>query len=589
MSIGALMLNLTAFSQCSDLFFSEYIEGSSNNKALEIYNPTNSSVDLSNYSVFMINNGGSPNNIAFQLYGTLDAYSVFVIGNDAAVAAITGVSDTIKSYNSVVHFNGDDAVCLIKGTDTIDVIGQRWNDPGSSWTVGSGATRDYTLVRKSTVKGGQLNWATGAGEWDVYAQNTYSYLGSHTSDCYVPANAEVSFTKTNVKAGETDGMMTINVSISNPSATTATTVDVVVKGGDAANGTDYTLTSPTTVTFAAGSSADESVTITITDNSMSAADKQIILALRNASAGTDIGNDSNMTVTIENDDYLISTILGVRGNTADWTPALNGQKVEIKGIVYGIDLDGNTGLSFTIIDTTAGMNIFNFSDVSDYVVTEGDEITVRGEITSYNGLTEVFADSIKVNSTGNTLKAPKSVKKPSEETESDFIKVRKVWIADTTTVWPNNGNVMLTNGTDSFQIRIDRDLVDIVGQAVIGDTMDITGLGGQFDNSAFPLDAGYQIFPRRLSDIAVWDNSSVRDFTLIANVYPNPTNGLIHISAFQPIIHVEITDALGHVVLSQSVSKELQTSLELQNVSAGVYFILIHSENASSVKRLVVE
>ena len=35
-----------AFAAPSDLFFSEYIEGSSNNKALEIFNGTGASIDL---------------------------------------------------------------------------------------------------------------------------------------------------------------------------------------------------------------------------------------------------------------------------------------------------------------------------------------------------------------------------------------------------------------------------------------------------------------------------------------------------------------------------------------------------------------
>ena len=89
--------------------------------------------------------------------------------------------------------------------------------------------------------------------------------------------------------------------------------------------------------------------------------------------------------------------------------------------------------------------VYNFADVNDYVVTEGDDITVRGKIDFYNGLLELFPDSIRVNSAGNTLKDPIDVAAPSEATESNFIRLEKVWITnDTTTVWPNNGNVELT-------------------------------------------------------------------------------------------------------------------------------------------------
>lgn len=586
LACSTVLLSFSAIAQCSEIYFSEYIEGSGNSKALEIYNPTSSSVDLSKYSIFNIVNGGPTTN-TFALYGTLPAYGVFIVCADGADAAITGVADTVLSFPSVVHFNGDDAVLLLKGTDTIDRIGESYVDPGSDWTVGSGSTKDNTLVRKSTIKGGQTDWTKGALEWDTYSQNTFSYIGSHTSDCYVPANPEVGFASSSATVSETDGAITVNVSIANPSSTADATVDVYVTGGSAVSGTDYTATSPSTLTFAKGTTGDQSFTITINDNSMAELDKTIELTLRNAS-GADLSGDTTMTINIENDDYWVATIKEVRENDDNWTPKYDKLKVEVTGVVYGIDLDGNAGLSFTIIDSTAGINIFNFRDVSDYVVNESDEITVRGSITSYNGLTEVFADSIRVVGS-STLKEPRVVTKPSEDTESDFIEIRKVWIADTTTVWPSNGNVSITNGTDTFLLRVDRDVTDMVGVSVDHDTMDIRGIGGQFDNSAYPLDAGYQIFPRGIADIMQWNKASVADFSLISSVFPNPSSGVIQVSAVQPIVRVSVLNAAGNTVLTQNVANKLGTSIDLSDVAAGVYFVTIHAENASSVKRVVVK
>ena len=114
---------------------------------------------------------------------------------------------------------------------------------------------------------------------------------------------------------------------------------------------------------------------------MAELDKTVELTLRNAS-GADLSGDSTMTLNIENDDYWVATIKEVRENNNDWTPKFDKLKVEVTGVVYGIDLDGNAGLSFTIIDSTAGINIFNFRDVNDYVVNQSDDITVRGSITS---------------------------------------------------------------------------------------------------------------------------------------------------------------------------------------------------------------
>lgn len=172
---------VTVTAPCSELYFSEYLEGSSNNKALEIYNPTNAAINLSTYSVKAYNNGGLTISNSLQLPNkTIAAHDVYVIANSQAVAAILGVSDTTST---VTFFNGDDAVVLFKGTDTLDIIGKVGNDPGTNWTVGSGATSEFTLVRKMPVKKGQRRWTVGATEWNVYPQNTATYLGSHSSNC----------------------------------------------------------------------------------------------------------------------------------------------------------------------------------------------------------------------------------------------------------------------------------------------------------------------------------------------------------------------------------------------------------------------
>jgi len=179
----AVLLSLTGYSQnCTELYFSEYIEGSSNNKGFEIYNPTSSAVSLSGYTIYLSGNGGSFTNTLTST-ASIAPGDVFVVCTNQADSLMQYEADTILGFPSVSHFNGDDALILVGGTDTVDVIGVPGVDPGSSWTVGTGSTANYTLVRKTTVTGGSTDWTTGAAEWDVYAQNTYSYFGSHISNC----------------------------------------------------------------------------------------------------------------------------------------------------------------------------------------------------------------------------------------------------------------------------------------------------------------------------------------------------------------------------------------------------------------------
>jgi hypothetical protein len=180
--------NTCAQSGCDELFFSEYSEGSSNHKYIEIYNPTANAVSLSTYTVYQSGNGGSYTN-TFTTNAMLASGDVYMISTNQADATIQAAADTVLAYPSIAHFNGDDAMILVSGTDTVDVIGVPGVDPGSSWTVGTGSTANHTLVRKATIDAGSTDWTTGATEWDVYAQNTWTYMGAHTSNCIFVAPA----------------------------------------------------------------------------------------------------------------------------------------------------------------------------------------------------------------------------------------------------------------------------------------------------------------------------------------------------------------------------------------------------------------
>ena len=81
-----ISINLQA-QDCSELFISEYIEGSSNNKCIEIYNPTDGTVNLSSYQLaFYFNGSNSPSNPPIQLEGSLAAGDVYVVCDDGAAA-----------------------------------------------------------------------------------------------------------------------------------------------------------------------------------------------------------------------------------------------------------------------------------------------------------------------------------------------------------------------------------------------------------------------------------------------------------------------------------------------------------------------
>ncbi|CAM1358850.1 conserved exported hypothetical protein [Tenacibaculum litoreum] len=170
----------------ADLYISEYAEGSSNNKYIEIYNGTGADVDLTNYTVGLYGNGSATvgNTIDLStIKSTLADGEVIVIYNGGASdAAITGSGGTTST---VTYFNGDDAIALLKSGTVIDVVGNIGEDPGSYWAVAGVAdgTKEHTLVRKASITKGNTDWAASAGtdstnsEWEVKAQDDFTSIG----------------------------------------------------------------------------------------------------------------------------------------------------------------------------------------------------------------------------------------------------------------------------------------------------------------------------------------------------------------------------------------------------------------------------
>ncbi|NJM24064.1 MAG: hypothetical protein HC907_38615 [Richelia sp. SM1_7_0] len=170
----------------ADIFISEYIEGSSNNKAIELYNPTDSVVDLAadNYTIELYSNGASSPSQSLSLTGTIASKDVFVITRSNADEAIKTVAD-ITNADSVINFNGDDAIVIKKNGAVIDVIGQVGFDPGSEWGSGDTSTANNTIRRKLTITSGDTNPDDAfdpSVEWDGFPQDTFNGLGSDNSD-----------------------------------------------------------------------------------------------------------------------------------------------------------------------------------------------------------------------------------------------------------------------------------------------------------------------------------------------------------------------------------------------------------------------
>ena len=224
LSLASLAFTSLQAQDCSEIFISEYVEGWSNNKAIEIYNPTSEAIDLSQYSLSRWSNGGSTPTTTI-LEGSIEPNETMVFGLDKRdpngegyeaplwngwyvyTDTLTGMVDSIytdesnlmdrvdvflnPNYDEVntMYFNGDDALSLEKVTgEIIDIFGKITEDPGEAWSDADGAywTKDQTLVRKYGVLGGVSDNPEvfdPTAQWDSLPANTFVNLGIHDCQC----------------------------------------------------------------------------------------------------------------------------------------------------------------------------------------------------------------------------------------------------------------------------------------------------------------------------------------------------------------------------------------------------------------------
>ncbi|MBI5154626.1 lamin tail domain-containing protein [Candidatus Poribacteria bacterium] len=209
-AFAAPLSGTTTVQASSGIFISEYIEGTSNNKALEIYNGTTATYDLTvtPFTLDLSFNGGSTTGNITLNGGTLLPGGTYVLAASAANATILAAADQTTAASL---WNGDDAITLKDNTGAVlDVFGQVGTDPGSEWGTGLTSTADNTLRRKVRVTEGDTNGSDAfdpSVQWEGFATDTFDGLGPHTEDHYpvisstvassviedIPSNVVVSF------------------------------------------------------------------------------------------------------------------------------------------------------------------------------------------------------------------------------------------------------------------------------------------------------------------------------------------------------------------------------------------------------------
>ena len=208
------LITLTSYTQCNDIMISEVVEGWSNNKAIEIYNPTSQTIDLTDYGVVRFQNGSTTyGNISYLDGLSVASHDVLVIVLDKRDQNGTGLEypiwDELQAAGDVfinptydngvwaMYFNGNDAIAIVKnnGQTLVDLFGRIGEGTGfGGWSVYATdtlgdpvfASEDHTMIRKQNVQNGitqnPQSFSVFA-EYDTLPANTFTQLGFHICDC----------------------------------------------------------------------------------------------------------------------------------------------------------------------------------------------------------------------------------------------------------------------------------------------------------------------------------------------------------------------------------------------------------------------
>ncbi len=297
----------------------------------------------------------------------------------------------------------------------------------------------------------------------------------------------------------------------------------------------------------------------------------------------------NVCIAVAGPTYDLISIDSANNTDANGVAVILGSTVELRGVVNCIDFAESTGYEFFLANgQQQGISVRAFTDVDSYFVTAGDSLHIKGEIDQYNGLLQIFPDSIEIATTGNTTQLATVVTALDETTESRYVTLQNVHIVNTAD-WSTGGsfNVQVTDGgSDTSTVRID-EAANFGGMPAPTGTFNISGWGGQFDNNGTPLDSGYQLLPCSPNDLIPVTTAIEKLDGVVITMYPNPTTGLVNLFSDKEITSVSIYNSLGTLVYSSQVSNS-KVTLDLNNLDNGTYFTVLSGVDFQLTKSLVI-
>ena len=541
------LITTASFSQATDLFFSQYGEGSGNNKFLEIYNGTGQDVDLSNYAFPSVAN--DPDVPGMHEYwndfpeGAVVANGdVYVIAHPSASDEITATADHFHQYLS----NGDDGYALALGTEeqysVIDFIGDFNGDPGGGWDVAGvvEATKNHTLTRKSSVCQGNSDWDASRGtneedsEWIVTEQNDSSGLGSHVAECSNDVSVLITSPANGVTLAPGTSEVAVAFSISNFELGVDGYATLAFQSMDAEGNMVETEMldnpiSPFTITVTCGLTYQVSIVLYNNDES-TAANNTVIFYAPTCVDCPDVGS------------VIITEILNNADGSDDgkeWFEIYNTSDSAIDLQDWSVTDEGSN--AFTIFESLvieAG-GFLVLGEETDPVLNSGAEVDYAWgtNFTLGNGYDEVIL------SCGGVV--------------IDMVAY------DDGGTFPDPNSFSMALSPDAYN-SVDNDLGENWGISLQP--------YGDGENSGTPgTEVQLSINENQFSNV---------------KLYPNPVVGdYINIDGINSDFETKIFNILGKVVLQSINSK----TINISNLQSGIYLVELSSENSFVTKKIIVE
>lgn len=271
-------------------------------------------------------------------------------------------------------------------------------------------------------------------------------------------------------------------------------------------GSDFTMNPLARIITVTPSDPDSVIIqLPLIDDELSENPERMVFTISSLTNST-IGKPDTLTVTLLSDDlpaYKIRQISRLNSNGVN--DSIN-VRCRVFGVVHGVNLR-SSGLQFTVLDTSGGIQVISTGSSYGYTVREGDSVMVQGRVGQINGMSVLQnLDTVRRISTTGTIRTAANIAVPFSEThESRIIRLRNVRLVDPA-AWPATAlaanttkTVAVTDGIRTWDLLIDAE-TNVDGSSAPSTFFNVSGIGFQDDNTS-PFNSGYALVPRYTGDV----------------------------------------------------------------------------------------